>query len=79
MFVIVILCNDDGKHYIDYVNKKFDTFEQAKEEMFKCANNEYQSLQELGNYEVVNLDNEVFIYDEDKELITSYRIININN
>lgn len=79
MFVIVMLCNDDGKHYIDYVNKEFDTLEQAKEEMFKCANNEYQSLQELGNYEVVNLDNEVFIYDEDKELVTSYRIINIDN
>ena len=47
--------------------------------MFKCVNNEYKSLQELGNYAIVNLDNEVFIYDENKELVTNYRIINIDN
>lgn len=79
MFIIVMLCNDDGKCYIDYVNKRFDTLEQAKEEMFKCVNNEYKSLQELGNYAIVNLDNEVFIYDENKELVTNYRIINIDS
>ena len=40
MFIIVMLCNDDGKFYIDYVNKKFDNFETAQSEMYKCANNE---------------------------------------
>ena len=45
MFIIVMLCNDDGKFYIDYVN----------------------------------LGKEFCIYDEDKELVTKYEIINIDN
>lgn len=78
MFIIIMLCNDDGNFYTDFVNKGFDDIEQAKKEMFKCVNNEYKSLQEIGNYEIVNLGEEVFIYNEYHELITSYRIIKID-
>lgn len=78
MFIIIMLCNDDENFYTDFVNKGFDNIEQAKEEMFKCVNNEYQSLQEMGNYEIVNLGEEVSIYNEYHELITNYRIIKID-
>ena len=36
MFIIVMLCNDNGEFYIDYVNKKFDNFQEAQDEMYKC-------------------------------------------
>ena len=35
MFIIVMLCNDDGKFYIDYVNKKFDNFQEAQNVNFR--------------------------------------------
>ena len=79
MFIIVMLCNDDGKFYIDYVNKKFDNFETAQSEMYKCANGELKDLQDIGNYNYINLDKEFYIYNEDKELITKYEIIKIDN
>lgn len=79
MFIIVMLCNDDGKFYIDYVNKKFDNFETAQSEMYKCANGELKDLQDIGNYNYINLDKEFYIYNEDKELITKYEIIEIDN
>ena len=79
MFIIVMLCNDNGEFYIDYVNKKFDNFQEAQDEMYKCANNELESLRDIGNYSYVNLSREFCIYDEDKELITKYEIINIDN
>lgn len=79
MFIIVMLCNDDGKFYIDYVNKKFDNFETAQSEMYKCANGELKDLQDIGNYNYINLDREFYIYNEDKELITKYEIIKIDN
>ena len=79
MFIIVMLCNDDGKFYIDYVNKKFDNFQEAQDEMYKCANGELKDLQDIGNYDYVNLGKEFCIYDEDKELVTKYEIINVDN
>ena len=54
MFIIVVLCNDDGEFYIDYVNKKFDNFETAQSEMYKCANNELESLEDVDNYSYIN-------------------------
>lgn len=79
MFIILMLCNDDGEFYIDYVNKKFDNFETAQSEMYKCANGELKDLQDIGNYNYINLDREFYIYNEDKELITKYEIIKIDN
>ena len=79
MFIIVMLCNDDGRFYIDYVNKKFDNFQEAQDEMYKCANGELQELQDIGDYDYINLDREFCIYNEDKELVTKYEIINIDN
>ena len=79
MFIIVMLCNDDGKFYIDYVNKKFDNFETAQSEMYKCVNGELKDLQDIGNYNYINLDREFYIYNENKELITKYEIIKIDN
>ena len=79
MLIIVMLCNDDGKFYIDYVNKKFDNLQEAQDEMYKCANNELESLRDIGNYSYVNLSREFCIYDENKELVTKYEIINIDN
>ena len=79
MFIIVMLCNDNGEFYIDYVNKKFDIFHEAQDEMYKCANNELESLRDIGNYSYANLSREFCIYDEDRELVTKYEIINIDN
>ena len=79
MFIITILCKDDDDYYIDYVNKGFKTFEEAQEEMYKCANGELRELQQIGDYEKINLTREFFIYNEDRELITQYKIIEINN
>lgn len=79
MFIIVMLCNDDGRFYIDYVNKKFDNFQEAQDEMYKCANNELESLRDIGNYSYANLSREFCIYDEDRELVTKYEIINVDN
>ena len=47
MFIIVMLCNDNGEFYIDYVNKKFDNFQEAQDEMYKCANGELKDLQDI--------------------------------
>lgn len=47
--------------------------------MYKCANGELKDLQDIGNYNYVNLSREFCIYDEDRELVTNYRIINIDN
>ena len=47
--------------------------------MYKCANNELESLRDIGNYSYVNLSREFCIYDEDRELVTKYEIINIDN
>ena len=40
---------------------------------------EIKDLQDIGNYSYVNLSREFCIYDEDKELVTKYEIINIDN
>ena len=64
-------------YYVDNIGLMFDDFQKAKQEMFKCANNEYQELQEVGEFEFVNLNDEIVIYDENKELITKYEIIKI--
>ena len=79
MFIIVMLCNDNGEFYIDYVNKKFDNLQEAQNEMYKCANNELESLRDIGNYSYANLSREFCICDEDRELVTKYEIINIDN
>ena len=79
MFIIVMLCNDNGEFYIDYVNKKFDNFQEAQDEMYKCANGELKDLQDIGNYSYTNLSREFCIYDEDRELVTKYEIINVDN
>ena len=47
--------------------------------MYKCANGELKDLQDIGNYDYINLGKEFCIYDEDKELVTKYEIINIDN
>ena len=79
MFIIVMLCNDLVRFYIDYINESFDDFEKAQDRMYKCVNEELESLKECGEeFEVVNLNKEVVIYDENKEPITQYEIININ-
>lgn len=79
MFIIVMLCNDLGRFYIDYINESFDDFEKAQDRMYKCVNEELESLKECGEeFEVANLNKEVVIYDENKEPITQYEIININ-
>lgn len=79
MYIIVMLCNDYGRYYIDYVNKKFDNFQEAQDEMYKCANNELKELQDIGNYSYINLNKEFCIYNEENELVTRYEIINIDN
>lgn len=77
IYIIVLLCIDKDKKYIDYVNKRFDNKNQAKEEMLKCANEEYSSLKEDGIYELVVLNDRVGIYDSNKQLITRYEVIEI--
>lgn len=79
MYIIVMLCNDNEKCYIDYVNKKFNDLKEAQNEMYKCANNELKSLSEIGNYKLVNLEEQLIIYNDDSELVTQYEIIKIDN
>lgn len=76
-YIIVMLCIDGYNQYIDYVKKRFDDKEKAIEEMFRCANGEFKDLEDIGNYELVNLGEEIKIYDEEKQLLTSYKIIEI--
>lgn len=80
MYVIVMLCKDFDRTYIDYVNEKFNNLEQARKQMFNCVNAEIDTLKSCKTkHSVVNLENSVCIYDDEQELITKYEIIEINS
>jgi len=77
-YVILMLCKDDEIYYTDYVNTLFNSEEKAREEMYKCANNEFEELKDLGrNFKIVNLENSIAIYDENSDLITKYEVAKI--
>lgn len=77
IYIIVMLCVDGNYKYTDYINKRFYNRDKALDEMIKCANGELRGLEETGNFEMVNMEDEISIYNEDKELITNYRVIEI--
>ena len=76
-FIIAMLCKDNEQYYIDNISKLFDNLEEAKNEMFKYATSEFHSLADCGSFEIVNLANSLNIYDENKELVTSYEILTV--
>lgn len=76
-YVVVMLCKDNDNYYVDNISLMFEDIEVAKEQMFICANNEYQNLIDVGNFEIVNLNDEIVIYDENRELVTKYEIIKV--
>lgn len=80
IYIIVMLCNDDGHKYIDYVNKRFDNKDTAIKEMLKCANGELKDLKDIedeyNKYDYVNFKTEFNIY-HNKEILTHYEVIEI--
>lgn len=76
-YIVVMLCKDNDNYYVDNIGVMFEDIEVAKEQMFICANNEYQNLIDVGKFKIVNLDDEITIYDENRELVTKYEIISV--
>lgn len=80
IYIIVMLCNDNDRRYIDYVNKIFTDKDSALQEMYLCANNELKTLKEMENednvFEYVNFKTEFNIY-HNKKILTHYEVIEI--
>lgn len=80
IYIIVMLCNDDGHKYIDYINKKFNDKDKAIQQMILCASDELKGLKEIededNEYDYVNFKTEFNIY-HNKKILTHYEIIEI--
>ncbi len=81
-YIIIMLCKDDERYYTDYVNKVFDKFQKAYEEMNKCIFSELESLGNDFHIEDLGIDTdeetcEMEILDKNNELITRYEVIRI--
>lgn len=75
-YVIIMLCNDDGNYYTDYVNMMYNSEETAAEELKHCLEQEYNSLvQDSDTPEIYSKDDDTIYVNSN--VLTRYSISQI--
>lgn len=75
MYIIVMLCNDDDKYYIDYIDEVFKDYKDAKHKMNRCVLSERDSLETDGTKVEIIRDIDKVWLELDGNIITAYEIL----